>query len=83
MLLETSNFPDYLEVLNSYQYGWRTVLLYRRVRGSFAVATWDERTGFVGDILACTGGIWHANCYFNAAVHRLSLLESAREAAAA
>ena len=83
MFLETSNFPDSLDVLNAYQRGWRTVVLYRRFSGSLAVATWDERTGFVGSIIACTGGIWHANRYFNAAMRRLDVVEGAREAIAA
>ena len=83
MILETSNFPDSLEVLNAHQRGWRTAVLYLRNSGSLAVAIWDERTGFVGHITACTGGIWHANRYFNAAVRRLNVVESAREALAA
>jgi hypothetical protein len=75
MILENSNFPASLEVFNAFQHGWRTVVLYRRaVSGSFAVATWDERTGFVGAVTACTGGLWHANRYFDAAARRLSAM---------
>jgi hypothetical protein len=62
---------EHLNVLNEHQSGWVSVILYQRWTGTYAVATWDHRRGFVGHILCCTGGIRHAHKHFLATVNAL------------
>jgi hypothetical protein len=55
---------DDITILNESQHGWVSVILYRRWTGTYAVARFDARKGFIGTVYACTGGIRHAHRYF-------------------
>jgi hypothetical protein len=51
--------------INEHQDGWVSIVIYQRWTGTYAVAKFDNRSQrFVGDIMACTGGIRHAHKYF-------------------